>query len=262
MLFLSDVDGTLITYDRRMDERDIEAIRRWQADGHQFGLVTGRDLTYCKNLLGAFGIVPDCLIASNGATLFCQGQTVAVSVLSSIEAASVMKSLAKERDLIAFVTLENGKHYFRAADLPIAKQKQAHLAHFSETDVFDLLAAGHEVPKISVYVPDIRQTDCVLARLKERFAPLSVMKTSVDYVEITQQGCDKAAALHQLMERFAIEPHTIAFAGDGENDVPLFRVLERTYVMAHAHSSVQAQAAYRIQSVREALEQERRGNDV
>ena len=93
MLFLSDVDGTLITYDRRMDERDIEAIRRWQADGHQFGLVTGRDLTYCKNLLGAFGIVPDCLIASNGATLFCQGQTVAVSVLSSIEAASVMKSL-------------------------------------------------------------------------------------------------------------------------------------------------------------------------
>ena len=50
-LLLSDIDGTLIQYDPKIHKTDVDAIHQLQEHGVQFGLVTGRDIGFCRHLL-------------------------------------------------------------------------------------------------------------------------------------------------------------------------------------------------------------------
>ena len=49
MIFLSDLDGTLMNSKGEITIEDVEAIRRW-TQKHAFGFVTGRDKAFCGKL--------------------------------------------------------------------------------------------------------------------------------------------------------------------------------------------------------------------
>lgn len=65
----SDFDGT-ICINGGVSERNIAAIRQWQAAGNHFGLVTGRDVLQCRNAQTFMpGVRLDFLICCSGALI-------------------------------------------------------------------------------------------------------------------------------------------------------------------------------------------------
>lgn len=66
-IIASDFDGTLYRHGE-ISERDREAIRRWQAAGNLFGLVTGRGGEIQREV-NALGVTLDFTIAHNGAVI-------------------------------------------------------------------------------------------------------------------------------------------------------------------------------------------------
>lgn len=260
-LFLSDVDGTLTDGNGIISRKDVEQIKKWQEEGNLFGLVTGRDQTYCTGLLRSYGIKPDCLITSNGANVFFQGKSFSIASISKMQTESLFQAIIPfQKDVIGFVTLENGMHYFyRKEDLMIMMEEQAHLKHFADESIGQIT---YPVPKISVFVRDALKTAFYLEWLTKNFMDLDVISPSYDYIEISQKGCHKAKALDFLIENFHIDKKGIGFIGDGSNDVPLFEYLDRTYVMAHAPSHIRSCAKTEVKSVSEALKKEREREHV
>lgn len=260
-LFLSDVDGTLTDGNGRIAMQDIEQIKKWQEEGNLFGLVTGRDQTYCMALLRFYGITPDCLITSNGANTFFQGKNFSIDSISKMQTDDLFQKIAPfQKDVIGFVTLENGMHYFYSEkDKRIMKEEQAHLKYFA---VELLEQINHSVPKISIFVRDVAKMEFYLKWFKKNFNDLDVVSPSYDYIEISQKGCHKAKALDFLIGNFHIDENKIGFIGDGSNDVPLFERLDQTYVMAHAPSHIRSCAKTEVASVSEALKKEREREHV
>ena len=61
----SDYDGTLFR-DDIITARDAEAIRKWRAAGHKFGVVSGRDHGMLMPQLKHYGVEYDYLACNNG----------------------------------------------------------------------------------------------------------------------------------------------------------------------------------------------------
>ena len=253
-LFLSDLDGTLMSKDHHVRKEDIEANKVWQAKGDLFGLVSGRGYAFCADLLREHGIKSDVLITNNGACAYIKDECVFSDPIEKQSVFTVFEDLKTMKEaLIPFITMDDGYHYARKEELALLKQKQAHLKTFGEGDVLEEVKAGKKVYKISLYVFDPQMTDRLLALFQAKWPALNVSKTSIDYIEITNQGVDKRKAFDALEQNMAIDRERVAFIGDGSNDLPLFDALPHTYGMPHTPGEVKKHVNKIVTSIEEAI---------
>ena len=68
MLFLSDLDGTLLDSNGNVTDEDVECIHQW-TQKHAFGFVTGRDRAFCVALALKYQLSCEYMITDNGACL-------------------------------------------------------------------------------------------------------------------------------------------------------------------------------------------------
>lgn len=262
-LFLSDVDGTLMNADLTIDEKNIEKIKEWKAQGKYFGLVTGRDRIFCQKLLDKYGIEADCLITCNGAMTFWRDELVDTSLIDLDISIDIFKRLKMySDDLVSFFTAEDGTHYFNIDQVQkqwvSIKERLAYLGVLREEDVLSYLSGRTQgCAKISLFTYTKENRDRYLPILQQTFPNVEVMPTSVDYIEITQRGTDKSRALLKLMDCRQLTLDEIAFIGDGANDVPLFDLLKHTYVMETAEEHIKERASICVDSVEKAIDIER-----
>lgn len=261
-LFLCDVDGTLLTGSDRIDPEDVRAIQAWKQQGGAFGLVTGRGEAFCRQLMKQTGYPADCLMSNNGATVWWEDTRLDAVLIDAGRIEEVFHALKEYLDVcVPFLTVEDGSHYFPVHELGESrfvqmKKEQAHLRYFQEQDLYEYLhqhTQGH--PKLSIYTRDAENTNRLLPVFRDLFAPLEVMPTSYDYIEITQKGADKATALNTLIKTKGFQKEHIAYIGDAENDIPLFQSLTNTYVMESAVPEVKKEARTVVQSVSQAIEE-------
>ena len=261
-LFLSDVDGTLIFDDiPSIQEEDVQAIKAYQNGGNLFGLVTGRDAAFCENLLNLYKIKADCLITCNGAISYWKDKEFDSVTISNQRSYEIFEKLKGYSQIVAFYSSKSGDNYFLNSvleDFEAVKEELASLGRLNDLDVMDFLNEFKEdCAKISVYCRTKEVCDFYLPIFQREFNDLEVMQTSYNYIEFTQKGCDKARAMQQLMNYAKLSNEEIAFIGDGFNDVPLFCMLENTYVMEQADIEVKKNAKVVVKGAAQALEMER-----
>lgn len=255
LLFLADVDGTLLV-NGRVSEEDAAAIRRWRRRGNQFGLVTGRDEMFCRRLSGQMGVEPDCLICDNGARTIVGEKTIFEMMIPSWQVQELLPFLEEFQDhLMPFVTMPDGQHYFPVrrfgkGRMDYVKEVQADLKYFADEDLEDMLAAVDDVPSLSLYIYEDDRLPSILTLLQQAAPQWKWHQTSHDYIEASL--ADKAQALTVLLEETA--PEGVSYIGDGPNDLPVFHLLHDTWCMSTAQPHVQASAAHIVDSAAQALE--------
>ena len=235
MLFLSDLDGTLINSAGEITKLDWQAIQKYTKK-NSFGFVTGRDEAFCRDLISKYNLSCDCVIANNGATAYWKGKCVYSSLMDVQESISICKKIIELNEVDLFYTDQIGNRYY-----PIDKygmdrmngflQYQPNLRGFCDKDLIAYLKTRKEgCAKFSLFVKD--KIDDILYKYKALFAEYEVMQTSKDYIEITKKGINKWIALKHLPEKEA------AFIGDGLNDLCILKNVTSAYVMNHAPESV------------------------
>ena len=75
MLFLSDLDGTLMDSNGTITEEDVNSIHQW-TQKHSFGFVTGRDHAFCMELASKYQLSCAYMITDNGAKAYYKDQNV------------------------------------------------------------------------------------------------------------------------------------------------------------------------------------------
>lgn len=242
-LLALDLDGTVVSLDLQVDDRDVAAIARAQASGMRVVACTGRPfpgaLPWVRRLglRGPFVCYQGAQVREqSGEMLLDHGvpHAVAMEVVRWCRAQDVhVQGYAADRLLVE-------------RDRPEARAYAGH-SGMQLTVVPDLdTALGATTPKV-VIVAEPATVQSLLVEVRERWGDRLYAATSLpNYLEMTATGSDKSAALEWLCDRYGIGAADAVAVGDGGNDLPMIEWAGLGVAVESAPDDVRAAAALTI----------------
>ena len=241
-LLLSDVDGTLVTMDKVLTDRSIEAVHRLHDAGVLFAVTSGRPPRGMSMLVGPLALTTP-IAAFNGGLVVDPDMTVLEQrVVPDELVAAVVELLASFR---------LGVWVYRGADWLVRDLEGAHVQREALTVGFEpTVVESYEgitgVAKIVGVSDDHEAVAAAAASAHEAFGDhVSASRSQPYYLDVTHPDANKGGVVRYLSSRYGIPPEEIATIGDMPNDVLMFAHSGLSIAMGNADREVQ-RAARRV----------------
>ena len=236
-----DLDGTLLTNDKRLTARTREALLAAAGAGIIPVIVTGRPLSGLPEEISALSCTRY-VITSNGAVTkdLASGRTLRSACLDSSVAAEITR-IPMERGLIHCAFIDGTGYcepeymriqyaFYRGTPLEeyVRKSRRA-------TEDIDALIRSHPegVENVWCIAADRTERDEIARIINERWQVQTVL-TALRDVEVGSMDADKGAAVTELAAQFGIHREEILAIGDNDNDLAMFRAAGMTAAMGNA----------------------------
>ncbi|MBF5043780.1 Cof-type HAD-IIB family hydrolase [Aggregicoccus sp. 17bor-14] len=242
-LVLADVDGTLVTRDKRLTPRAVAAVQALGARGIGFALTSGRPPRGLRMLTGPLAL--DTPLAAFNGGLFCRPTDLAVLEAHTLPPALLPPLL----QVLAAHGLD--AWLYRGLDWLVREVGAPHVAReawtvqFAPTRVahFQGLEAG--VVKLTGVTDDPVRMEAARADVAAHCgAGVSAQLSQPYYLDITHAEANKGAVARRLCAWLGVPRERLASLGDQPNDVSMFRESGLSIAMGNAPSEVQAQASH------------------
>lgn len=242
-LYISDLDGTLLTSEQKVSERSLEIINRLTGQGMIFSYATARSVITARKVTKGL-VVRYPVIVYNGAFILDNdtGERLLKNIYTRSEAEEIYKTLSefgisplvysiiddKERFSYIPSRLTRGLRDFldsRKGDprhRPVSEDGEflaGEIFYFSCIDEAGSMGEAYEVLKdrfYCVYGKDIYSGD--------------------QWLEILPISATKANAVRQLKEYLGCE--RLVVLGDGINDISMFKAADERYAVSNADPSL------------------------
>ena len=239
-LLLSDVDGTLVTKDKRLTPGVLAAVRKLEAAGIGFTIASSRPPVGFKMLIEPLELkLP--IGAFNGATLLTPKLEVLEEHFIAEDAAKTAVAMLREYGASIWV-FADGVWY-------ITDPKGDYVDHERKTiqsDPVVLPAFGDTLARAGKIVGASRDFErlakCESAMQAALGATAQATRSQNYYLDVTPAGLDKGSMVEALSRRLSIPTAEIATIGDMSNDVPMFLKSGFGIAMGNATDAVKAQA--------------------
>jgi hypothetical protein len=239
-LLLADVDGTLVTQDKVLTDRAIDAVRRLGAAGIMFAITSGRPPRGMDMLIEPLDITTP-IAAFNGGLLVNRDMSV-------IEQRVLPEELVRPvADLIGSFGLD--VWIYRGADWYVPDPKGSHVARESATVRFEpkvmtsLDGLTSDVAKLVGVSDDLDAVARASTAAHDKFgAHVSAARSQPYYLDVTHPDANKGAVAQYLSAKYAIPADAIATIGDMPNDVLMFAHSGLSIAMGNASLDVQRSA--------------------
>jgi Cof subfamily protein (haloacid dehalogenase superfamily) len=241
-LVIADVDGTLVTQDKVLTDRAIEAVRRLRQQGIRFSITSGRPPLGMKMLIEPLALT-DPIAAFNGGVIIRPDLSVmAQSFVPEDTAAKVINSIARH-GLDVWVYTDHD-WLVRDAGAPHVSREQW-TVKFPPKVVADFAAHFHRVAKIVGVSDDYAAvTTCERDLQDDCGNHASATRSQPYYLDVTHPDANKGHVVTTLSEALSIPAEQIATIGDMPNDVLMFKKSGLSIAMGNASPEVQAQAQF------------------
>jgi len=241
-LFIADVDGTLVTQDKVLTARAIEAVKRLRTAGIAFTVTSGRPPLGMKMLIDPLGITEPLAAFNGGVFVHPDLSVMSQSFLAPDDAAKVIDAITRhgldcwvytDRDWL--VRNANGPHVAREqwtvkfAPM-VVPDFAAHLGHVAK-----IVGVGDDHAAVARCEADV-QHDCG--------NHVSAARSQPYYLDVTHPDANKGHVVTTLSQALSIPPAEIATIGDMPNDVLMFEKSGVSIAMGNASPDVQAQAQF------------------
>jgi Cof subfamily protein (haloacid dehalogenase superfamily) len=242
-LLVSDVDGTLVTNDKRLTPRVQNAARAVDQAGIAFTITSSRPAFGMRMLIAPLGLKTP-IAAFNG------GLIVSPERLKRIEGNPVPVEIARRS--IAFLAgrgvgiwIHTEKAWLaldRAGDyvdheIRTIQTEPSIVASFDRPGVVD---EAYKIVGVSTDFDLLAQCERDLAA--ELGASATVARSQLYYLDVTHPLANKGHAVRRLSELLGIPAAAIAVIGDGRNDMAMFAVAGLAIAMGNADPQVQKAA--------------------
>jgi Cof subfamily protein (haloacid dehalogenase superfamily) len=241
-LVIADVDGTLVTQDKVLTARAIEAVKRLRNAGITFTITSGRPPLGIKMLIDALGLTEPVAAFNGGVLVHPDLSVMAQSFLTADNAAKVIEAVARhgldcwvytDRDWL--VRNANGPHVAREQWTvkfapAVVPDFTAHLERVAK-----IVGVGDDYAAVARCEADV-QHDCG--------NHVSATRSQPYYLDITHPDANKGHVVAVLSQALSILPAQIATIGDMPNDVLMFQKSGLSIAMGNASPDVQRQAKF------------------
>ena len=239
-LVVCDVDGTLVTRDKVLTPRAIEAAAALRGAGLAFTLTSARPPRGLDMLRGPLGIDQPVSAFNGGVIIGADGATLTQHVLAPQVARETIALLA-ERDVGPWVFTH---------DLWLTRDAQGpHVEHerrtigYGPTITADFEDVLGEVCKIVGVSHDHDHLAAVTREAQARFGHVATVERSQPYyLDVTHRLANKGEAVRALAALIGVELMHVAAIGDGFNDIAMFKASGFAIAMGNAAPPVQEAA--------------------
>jgi Cof subfamily protein (haloacid dehalogenase superfamily) len=237
---ISDVDGTLVTDDKRLTERSRAAVAAVRRSGLPICLISSRPPRGFANLREALEIVTPSAGFNGGVLVNPDGSVLEQHLLAPQSARATVEFLSSQGIDI---------WVFSGPDWLLSNTAGPYIDHEKRTVGFDAVIVRDFGPaldsaaKIVGVTKDFdRLARCEVALAKLMGDAASVARSQLYYLDTTAPEANKGAGMLALAKRLAVPPTEIAVIGDGGNDVAMFEQAGLSIAMGNAQPAVKAQA--------------------
>lgn len=234
-LLALDLDGTTISTDLKISEKNRLAIEKVIAGGTIVAIITGK--MFSASLPIAYQVSGvNYLFASNGANIY--------NLLSKEELASYP---LEQRDVFEIVNLIS--HY----DLDFRLYTKNAMFSLKESPLIQEIRDSY--PDLPVYIGKIPQDETyykfytrgskeALLNFSEELKrfPVQYHASDVFNLEITSEKANKGEALRFLKDVLKVDTSEVVAIGNHDNDIPMFQEAGYTIAVANAPDYVKTQA--------------------
>jgi Cof subfamily protein (haloacid dehalogenase superfamily) len=239
-LLLSDVDGTLVTHDKVLTPRAIEAVEALDEAGIQFTVTSSRPPLGLSRLIAPLDLkLP--IGGFNGGALVRPDMTVLETLLLAPEAAQEAIRIIEAHALDPWVYTET-EWLVHDVSAPHVAREEFTLS-FPAKAVRDFGDALNHVGKLVAVGSDKAAiAQCGEALDAALNGQASATRSQSFFIDVTHPDANKGTLVGTLSRILSIPPEQIATIGDMENDVLMFRKSGLSIAMGNAEPNVKAQA--------------------
>src|SRR5262245_38252294 len=240
--FLVDVDGTLVTKEKVLTMRAVEAVRKLHENGITFFITSGRPPRGMRMLVAPLGLKMPMAAFNGGMIVHPDLAVVDERSLPDDIVPEVIKALMKHG---LDVWIYRGTDwYVRSAQAPHV-DREAATVQFPPTVVPTFDGLLNRVVKIVGVSDDLDSVArCEAAAQAQLGTHVSAARSQPYYLDVTHPSANKGAVIERLSESFKIPRESIATIGDQPNDVLMFKRSGLSIAMGNASPEVQKQANF------------------
>ena len=242
-LLCIDLDGTLLTDEKKIEKQDIEAIRKAFGQGMKVALITGRMPAATEPIAAQLGI--PCIIACNAGTYILKGGqcisreylsvTTMTGIYETVKAFGIPFWIFRDREW--FVTakdrfVENEEKLINHAAKEVSAAVLAEIWKKENTGSNKLLVGAEPsmVKRIHSIIRDRQDADTACS--------------SENYLEIFPKGMDKGKAVRIICAKEGIGSEEIIAFGDQELDIPMLEAAGIAVAMGNAIEELKKKADF------------------
>ncbi|MCR5476949.1 MAG: Cof-type HAD-IIB family hydrolase [Lachnospiraceae bacterium] len=243
-----DLDGTLLTSDKKISPLTREKLEALLGAGHVLILASGRPTPGMRFVVKDLGFHRPgcCMVTYNGAYVQdCgTGEVLFDKTLPASVPGELFRLLRQERPLPGLIT-------YLDTEILSAFPENEFTARTSRNNAMPVRV----VPDFDTYV-DFPVHKCMITapeetaarlerKLKEVYGEtLSICRSESYFLEVMPAGTSKAAGLAMVLDYLGMGPEALVCCGDGENDIPMIRYAGVGVAMGNARESVKAAADF------------------
>ncbi len=236
IVLFSDIDGTLVSHDMKISERDRSAIGQLMAGGHFFALATGRGRTnaefHMKNLETNFPA-----IFANGSLLYDRRKSQ-VLLQHEMETGQLEElfGLMKRYYPQIMIQIYTADAIYLITDNPADDPRVSNHQPYERIQFSEI--KGMKCNKVLFGMQDENcdgGRDIADGYVREHLTELRVVKSQSKYIELTPAMVSKGRMLEYVKE------HTdalIAVAGDYYNDIEMMQAADISYTLSTSPDEV------------------------
>ncbi|CAH0237489.1 HAD family hydrolase [Peribacillus sp. Bi134] len=251
-----DLDGTTLNERNNVNETLEQYIGELRKSGKLIFIATGRTLEEVRDVLPS-GMEADGMVTANGMSVFIGKEQIVEHALSTeLVEELVAKAGAEEifyevhpNDGTRMALLKDKDYMVKQGLIPKPETVDENEWLSRQDAVEDKIRWSEQldissVAKIYFFSNEmntIRKWKAELGKIKQYNAFTTASSTHHN-VEVTVEGITKATGVQLLLKHFQLAPENILAVGDGENDLPLFKLAGHCVAMKNATDLVKEQA--------------------
>lgn len=223
LFIVSDIDGTLLSDDKTINKRNIQAIDYFIQNGGKFTLASGRNYNSITNILNHVKVNAPCLCV-NGSIIYDYEEKKILweQQLNHISAKLIIEAIMKEFPSV-------GVEIFTASGMCMVRPNKYTQIHIKRESMFYKVSdiADAKLPWYKVLVCDHPKTlleveDFVKqSKLLEKHFGCRFVFTEDIFYELINVDTSKGYALKVLSERFGFKFDKTYAIGDNYNDIEM-----------------------------------------
>lgn len=241
-LVIADVDGTLVTQEKVLTARAVEAVKRLKNAGIAFSITSGRPPLGMKMLIDPLGLTEPIAAFNGGVFVHPDLSVMTQSFVPADTAARVVEAIERhgldcwvytDRDWL--VRDPNAPHVAReqwTVKFPptVVPELSSHLNRVAK-----IVGVSDDYPAVARCEGDV-QHDCG--------NHVSAARSQPYYLDVTHPDANKGHVVEVLSQALSIPPTQITTIGDMPNDVLMFKKSGLSIAMGNASPEVQRQARF------------------
>lgn len=241
-MIVADIDGTLLTPDRRITPGVAEAVHAARAKGVRVCLATGRMWLSAEPYVRRLGADPPAILYNGGLVFDFQTQTVIREVhLDYDQARVVLENLRAIPDVVPHLYVNN--RVYTAAENPITDRYRRKDGLAVQT-VGDLVAFLPDNPMKILIIgerPNLERAAQVIRALP---VPINLVFSEETYLEVLPRGSSKGIALQFVANYLGIPLEAVIAVGDNLNDLEMITLAGLGVAMGNAPDELKSRADF------------------